>query len=300
LQVDDARSITMTFAGKDVLITGGSSGIGKAAAIQLAAAGANLFVIARDPGRLAGAVDEMKARASQPAQQIIRAFSADVARYEQVCAVVKELADAGHVPDYLFNIAGFARPGCFPELPLRVFREEMDINFFGMVHTCKAVAPFMMQRGSGHIVNTSSGAGIVGVFGYSAYCASKFAVRGFTDVLRSELKPYGIKVSALFPPNTDTPGLATENLTKPPETHALEGGVATLSPERVAREMLRGVERGQVYIIPGFDSKLTYALSGLLGTKFNLILDMIIRGAQKKSGGPAACPDPNVILSEDV
>ena len=99
----------------------------------------------------------------------------------------------------------------------------MDLNYFGTVNMVKALLPAMLERGSGHIVNISSVAAFLGVFGYSAYGASKYAVRGFSDVLRAEVKPLGVRVSVVFPPDMDTPGLANENKTKPFETHEIEG-----------------------------------------------------------------------------
>ena len=196
------------------------------------------------------ALEEIRAAAAKPADQMISGSSVDVSQYDQVTRAVKELNEAGRTPDYLFNFAGVARPGYFHELPLQVFRDTMEINFFGTLHTCKAVAPLMMARGNGHIINTSSVAGLLGVFGYTAYGASKWAIRGFTDVLRSELKPHGVKVSILFPPDTDTPQLWEENKTKPPETKALSGNVKVVSPDDVAGVLLRNVERGPLHHHP--------------------------------------------------
>ena len=110
----------------------------------------------------------------------------------------------------------------------------MATNYFGTLHVIKAVTPGMIDRGSGHIVNICSLGGFLGVFGYSAYCASKYAVRGLSDVLRAELRPYGIHFSVVYPPDTDTPQLAYENPFKPPETRALGSGKA-LSAAEVAR-----------------------------------------------------------------
>jgi 3-dehydrosphinganine reductase len=278
----------MGFAGSQALITGGSSGIGKATAHLLAAVGAHIHILGRDQAKIDAALDELRAAAGRPDDPMISGSSVDVSHYDQVTRAVQELVDAGRTPDYLFNFAGVARPGCFHELPLSVFRETMEINFFGTLHTTKAVAPLMMARGSGHIINTSSVAGFLGVFGYTAYGASKWAIRGFTDVLRSELKPYGVKVSILFPPDTDTPQLWEENKTKPSETRALAGNVRVVSPEAVAGILLRNVERGRYIIIPGGESKLVYTLAGLFGGKMHLLFDRIIQRAQRANGGAPA------------
>lgn len=200
--------------------------------------------------------------------------------------VVRGLLEQGWMPDYLFNFAGIAHPGYFQELPIDIFRRTMEVNFFGTLHTAKVIAPLMMARRQGHIINTSSVAGLVGVFGYSAYGASKFAVKGFSDVLRSEMHPYGVRVSVLFPPDTDTPQLAYEDPFKPAETRALSGNVKVMSPETVARQLLAGVKRGRYLIIPGLESKLVYMAAGLLGAKMHWFLDVMVRNAQAKAGGP--------------
>jgi 3-dehydrosphinganine reductase len=142
----------------------------------------------------------------------------------------------------------------------------------------------MIKRGSGHIVNISSIAGFLGVYGYTAYGASKYAVRGFSDVLRAEMKPLGIQVSVVFPPDTDTPQLAYENQFKPPETKELAGNAHAVSPEIVAKAILRGVARRQYVIIPGFEGKLYYWLGGLVGTGLYPIMDLMVAQARRHSG----------------
>jgi len=225
----------VNFKGENAIITGGSSGIGKATARLLARYGANVFIVARRQQRLNAALDEIVAERNH-ADQIFRAFSADVSQYEQIKAVVDAVVESGYSPDILINSAGIASCNYFDQLTLDDFRRTMDVNFFGTVNTIKAVLPYMKEKRSGHIVNVSSVAGIVGVFGYTAYGATKFAVRGFSDALRMELKPYNIHVSVLFPPDTDTPQLQEENKTKPLETKRLAGTVKLTSPEQVAME----------------------------------------------------------------
>ena len=101
----------------------------------------------------------------------------------------------------------------------------------------------------------------MGLFGYTGYCASKYAVVGFSEALRREVRPFGLKVCLLCPPNTDTPGLARENLTKPPEVLAQEENVKTVSPEFVAKKLLQALPRGKNLVIPTFDGWLAYYLS---------------------------------------
>jgi 3-dehydrosphinganine reductase len=140
----------------------------------------------------------------------------------------------------------------------------------------------MMARRSGYIVNISSLAAVLGIFGYAAYGASKFAVRGFSESLRAEMKKYQIGVSIAYPPDTDTPQLAYEIQFKPFETKALSGGSGMLTPEAVAAAILKGVRRGKFAILPGLEGKLLYRLSSLLGEPINNVFDMIVSQAQNK------------------
>jgi 3-dehydrosphinganine reductase len=160
----------------------------------------------------------------------------------------------------------------------------MDINYFGTVNMVKALLPGMVRRGSGHIVNISSVAGFLGVFGYSAYAASKYAVTGFSDVLRAELKPHGIRVSIVFPPDVDTPQLAYESQFRPDETRVLVEGGTILSPEAVAVTILRGVSRGQYVIIPGAIGKTVYWLSHALGSAAYPVMDWFVARAKRQAG----------------
>ncbi len=266
------------FASRYALITGGSSGMGKALALLLVRRGAHVGIVARNPERLEQARQALAAEAATG--QVVEAFQADVREFHAAQAVVEAVEGRGQPIDFLFNVAGYARPGYFHELPLDVFRDQMETNYLGTVHTTYAVVPHMMARRRGCIVNFSSMGGLVAVFGYTAYCASKFAVRGFSEALRSELKPYGIQVSVVYPPNTDTPGFAVENQTKPFETKYIEGTAGLMQPEEVAEVVLRGVERGRLLIIPGLESRLLYIGANLLGAATHLVMDVLVRRAQ--------------------
>ncbi|MEA3345503.1 MAG: SDR family oxidoreductase [Chloroflexota bacterium] len=265
----------MNFQGANVIITGGSSGIGKATAKMLAKQGANVFIIARDQKRLDQALQEIEAEGVSPDQQF-GAFSADVRSYEEVEAVVAAIVETGGLPDGLINSAGITYPGYFEEIPLEVFHDLMDTNYFGTLHAIRAVLPLLKKNGGGFIVNISSGAGIVSYFGYTGYAAAKFAVRGLSDALRDELKPQGISVSVVFPPDTDTPQYRFEQKLLPPETRAISGTVKPLSPEQVAREILQGICRGKYLIMPGFKSELMLRFFSIFGSLTNWAKDHVI------------------------
>lgn len=250
----------MEFRGHNVIVTGGSSGIGKATARLLVRAGANVAIVARRQTLLDGALANFETERVDRSQ-VFRAYSADLSDWDQAQACFWSLTADGRTPDVLINCAGMARPGYFEQLSIEFFRKTMDIDFFGTLHPCKLVAPMMIRRGRGHIVNFSSVAGYLGVFGYTAYSAAKFAVRGFTDVLRSELRPHGVRVSIVFPPDTRTPQFYSENMYKPLETERISGTIKPVEPERIAQAVIRAIKRRQYIVVPDRKVHLTYALT---------------------------------------
>jgi 3-dehydrosphinganine reductase len=264
---------------KIVLITGGSSGIGLAVARLLGAKGAHVWILARNVAELESAKGLINCIKKQPCGVI----SADVSDWEQVNAAITKVQQKDGLPDVVINSAGEVRPGYFQDLDLDVFPWMMNTNYYGTLHVCKAVVPGMIARGSGHIVNISSMGGLVGAFGYTAYGASKFAVTGFTEALRSELKPLGVKVSIVFPPDTDTPQLEYENQYKPPETKAISSNAGIKTADEVASEIVHQVERGRYTIMPGFESKIWYWISRFLGSNRNYVMDWMVARAQRQN-----------------
>ncbi len=267
-----------SYKGKLALITGGSSGIGLALAQQLAREGANVWILARHKEPLQSALQGLFSYNGQRHGML----SADVSEWKQVHAAMEKLQREAGVPDILVNSAGVTHPGYIQEIPVEIFHQMVDVDYLGCVHMVKAALPGMLERGSGHIVNIVSTAGFLPVFGYSAYGPAKYAVRGFSDVLRQEVKPLGIGVSVVFPPDTDTPQLAYENQLKPFETRVIAGNAGMLPPQRVAKAILDGVRRGQYTITPGFQNALYYRLSGMVGNAVYPIMDMLVADARKK------------------
>lgn len=244
------------FVGKTVFLTGGSSGIGLSTAKLLAAEGANVVIFARHEGRLAAALAQIESRRVSPAQRFA-SRPLDVSNHDMVSAVMAAAVESFGAPDLLINNVGRAVPRAFEDVTFAQFDETMKTNLYGAWSTVSALVPHMKARG-GAIVNVSSMAGFIGVFGYTDYCASKFAVVGLSEALRQELRRYGISVSVLCPPDTDTPGLAGEDLTKPAETKAVSAGAKLLQPDDVARALLKGIRRGTFMIVPGGEGKLAY------------------------------------------
>ena len=244
------------FVGKTVFLTGGSSGIGLSTAKLLAAEGANVVIFARHEGRLAAALAQIESRRVSPAQRFA-SRPLDVSNHDMVSAVMAAAVESFGAPDLLINNVGRAVPRAFEDVTFAQFDETMKTNLYGAWSTISVLVPHMKAKG-GVIVNVSSMAGFIGVFGYTDYCASKFAVVGLSEALRQELRPCGISVSVLCPPDTDTPGLAGEDLTKPAETKAVSAGARLMQPDDVARALLKGIRRGTFMIVPGGEGKLAY------------------------------------------
>jgi short-subunit dehydrogenase len=271
---------TDRFDGKHVYITGGSSGIGLAVAEQMAAAGAHVLIFARDEARLRQAVEKIQA-ARRHERQNIAWHRLDVTDVSAVLpAFSKSIADFGP-PDILINSAGQARPNYFEKINAEQFEATMKLNLYGTRHAIAAALPQM--KPGGHIVNVSSVAGLIGVFGYTDYSASKFAVIGFSEALRAELKPKGITVSVLCPPDTDTPGLEAENITKPAETRAISANARTIPAETVARALLEGMAKKRFLIIPGFDARLSVLVKRLAPGLVEWIMNRTIARVNKSS-----------------
>lgn len=271
--------LIMDFYQKHVIITGGSSGIGKATAIMLAAEGAHLSIIARRQDVLLQAQAEIEAVKIFPEQRVV-CLSASVTQFDEIQAAITKAIEELGPPTLIITSAGIAHPGYFQELPLTVFEETMNINYFGTLYAIKAALPSMIDQQQGHIVMISSVAGLIGVYGYSAYSPSKFAVRGLAESLRGELKPFDIGVSIVYPADTDTPQLAAENLTKPYETKLITSSTKIWKPEEVAQVIINGIKRKDFAITPGGEAKILQIGHSLLAPIIHRYFDRIVN--QKK------------------
>ena len=268
------------FTSQKVFITGGSSGIGLETAKQLAKKGAHIWLAARRTNLMEEACNQITACQRNPSQ-VVDCVCLDVSNEEQVGRVLHDFILQNGVPDIVINSAGITHPGNFSDLELKVFRSMMEVNYLGTVNVLKAFIPGMIARRSGHIANISSMVGLLGIYGYSAYGASKYAIRGLSDVLRAELKPYGVNVSVIFPSDTDTPQLAFDESLKSPITREIGGG-KVVSAASVAASLINGIARNQYLIIPGFDNMFLYRLSELLGSTTYFVMDQIIAQAMRK------------------
>jgi 3-dehydrosphinganine reductase len=263
-----------------VIVTGGSSGIGLATARLYRARGCDVAVIGRSAEKLAAAEAELLAI---PADGTARVATrqADLSGFEQAREAIDSLVADGFAPDVLVNSAGVIVPGEFATMPLENFESNLTSGYWSVVYPCRAALPHMLARGSGHIVNVSSVAGYLGIYGYTGYSSAKFAIMGFTEALRFEMKPAGISVHVVCPPDTDTPALAYEHTLRPPETDVIAGNIRPIPPDKVAGAIVRGVDRGTYYIIPDALSAFYFRLKGLLPELFFAIVDGDVRKARR-------------------
>jgi len=244
------------------IITGGSSGIGLAAAQQLVQEGFSVSLIARRQSQLDIAKESLAQNLISIDQKILL-LSADVSNREQITAALNSAIEKMGPPDVLITSAGIAEPGYFDDIAIESYEAAMQINYLGTVYAVKAVLPSMRQQG-GKILMVSSGAGLIGIFGYTAYSPTKFALRGFAESLHAELKSSNVSVSIIYPPDTDTPQLAQENLTKPEETKIMTATAGVWSAESVAKKMIKGMNEGTFAITPGFDLSMLYRFGSLI------------------------------------
>jgi len=268
------------FNGKTVYIVGGSSGIGLSIARKLSHEGAHVIIFARQKDRLENALKQITdCRISK--SQRFSCMQVNVSNKDDVELVMSEAVSSFGVPEVLINCAGTVQPYYFEQITYQQFDEIMKVNFYGSWNTIAALLPHMKKQG-GYIVNVSSMAGLIGAFGYTDYSASKFAVIGFSEALRSELKQYGIAVSVLCPPDTDTPLLEKENRTKPEETKALTAKTKLMKPDDVAEATIKGIRRNAFLIIPGFEGKLVYLLKRLFPRLVDFVQDREIEKVRKR------------------
>ena len=245
---------------KKVVLTGGSSGIGKAAALLLARSGAEVCIIGRDRKKLDNALQEIRSKSVGDGQKF-SAVTADVSDRGQIKAAAPTIVETLGGIDVLINCAGITHPAYIDKIPDAVWDAMINVDYMGTVNAVRAFLPWFMKQRRGNIANISSVVGYMGVFGYSAYAAAKFAVVGFSECLRQDLLPYNISVSVIYPPDTDTPQWHEENKIKPPETTALSGNIKVMRPEKVAAAMLKGIAARKFTIIPGAMNRFTYLMN---------------------------------------
>jgi len=178
------------------LVTGSSSGFGKLSAIRLAEAGFYVFASMRDPDKRGGLADLAQSRRVAENIEVCRLDVTDPSAAE--AAVERAVSRFGRI-DVLVNNAGYAQGGFTEEVDLAAWRDQFETNVFGAIAVTKAVLPLMRERRRGTIINISSLNGRMAFPGFGPYAASKFALEGFSEALRLEMKPYGVHVALVEP-----------------------------------------------------------------------------------------------------
>jgi len=270
------HAVERHFRGRHVLITGGSEGIGFALARRLVTYGAEVTLVARNPSKLERA---RKVLLDEVAEARVDCIDLDVSDAGAIADRLLRALD-GRPLDVLVNNAGVSRPGYFWDIPEADFQRMIEVNFSGAVQLTRALIPSLEQT-RGHVVNVGSVSSVIGSLGHSAYCGSKFALYGFSDALRAELRPRGVAVSIVLPPETETKMLDGERPFLPKGAQALQESAGRLTADEVARATLRGVARGDFEIVPGFLAQATVLASRLSPGLVRAYSDWVVRRAER-------------------
>jgi NAD(P)-dependent dehydrogenase (short-subunit alcohol dehydrogenase family) len=255
--------------GAVAVVTGAASGIGRSLALCLARAGCQLALADIDAGGLGETV-----AAARQAGSRATAHRVDVAALDQMTAFRDAVLGEHGSVDLLINNAGVALLGTVEEVSLDDIRWVVDINFWGVVHGAKLFLPALKQRPEAHIVNISSVFGLIAPSGNAAYCASKFAVRGFSESLAHELAGSNVRVSTVHPGGIRTP-IVTHARAAAGIGNARRDDVITrfeqaarTSPDAAAERILRGIRRNEKRILIGGDARFLDRLQRLLPVRY--------------------------------
>ncbi len=255
-----------TFAGKRVFLTGAASGIGRATALRLATHGAELYLTDRNADALAVTVADARALGATVAEHRVL----DVANYDDVASFADDIHARHPSMDVVMNIAGVSAWGTVDRLSHEQWDKMVAINLMGPIHVIESFLPAMVAaRRGGHLVNVSSAAGLVAFPWHAAYSASKFGLRGLSEVLRFDLARHRIGVSVVVPGAVNTPLVSTVEIAgvdrEDPRVRRwverFSGHAVT--PERAAEKILTGVAKNRFLIYTSADIRALYAFKRL-------------------------------------
>ena len=248
---------------KVVVITGAASGIGRALAIRAAAEHARLALADKDVAGLSQTAEQCRAARDTKILQV------DVTRRDEVEAAAREVAAHFGCVDVVVNNAGVSSSGLIQELTYETLHWTIDINFWGVVHGTKAFLPFLLARPEASLVNVSSVYGLIGVPAQAAYCASKFAVRGFTEAVRQDLRGTSVAVTVVFPGGVRTQfakNSRSDSSLPPAEQARLRQRIEASfrnTPEEAAEAIMQGVRRNAPRVLVGADARSVDLLARL-------------------------------------
>lgn len=266
------------FAGKRCFVTGAASGIGRATALRLAAHGAELYLTDRDGDGLAQTVADARALGAQvPAHRVL-----DISNYEQVAAFAADIHTGHSSMDVVLNIAGVSAWGTVDRLTHEQWNKMISINLMGPIHVIESFVPQMIAaRRGGHVVNVSSAAGIVALPWHAAYSASKYGLRGLSEVLRFDLARHRIAVSVVVPGAVRTPLVNTVEIAgvdrEDPQVARWVNRFSghAVSPERAAEKILAGVARKRYLIYTSQDIRALYAFKRLAWWPYSVAMRQV-------------------------
>ncbi|WP_027482330.1 SDR family NAD(P)-dependent oxidoreductase [Deinococcus pimensis] len=272
-----------TFTGGVAVVTGAASGIGRALATDLARRGSHLALIDRDEAGLTLVADGLRVR--HPHLRVTT-HPFDLTLTDGIPDLADAVLRAHRRVTLLINNAGVALGGSFLEITLEEFEWVQSVNFRGVVAMCRAFLPALRSELHPHVVNVSSLYGLIGPVGQSAYAASKFAVRGFSEVLRHELAPVGIGVTVVHPggvrtniANNARVGSGVRASTRDAEAEReVMNRLLRLPPADAARVILRGVERRSPRVIVGNDARALDLLARILPGTYWTVLSRLLPG----------------------
>ena len=265
----------MDIRGKRVFITGAASGIGRATAIAAAKAGAEVHLTDRDAAGLAETAAEIGASGGRVG--VVRA--ADITDLDAVRAVADDVHRHGGSVDVVMNVAGISAWGTVDRLEHRQWRSMVEVNLMGPIHVIESFVPAMIEAGrGGYLVNVSSAAGLVGLPWHAAYSASKFGLRGVSEVLRFDLRPHKIGVSLVCPGGVDTPLTDTVEIAgvdkNNPGFRRLQAHFRkrAVTPEEAAAAILRGVRHNRYLVYTSRDIQALHLTQNLFPPAYNVIM----------------------------
>lgn len=242
------------FNSKVAVVTGAASGIGRATALRLAGEGAAVALVDIDSERMLAVASEIKALGVPDTRATCH--HADVSDPVRVGELPAEIVEAHGQIHILVNNAGVSVLKSFEDHSLEDLQWLIGINFFGVVHGCHFFLPELRRAEEAHIVNVSSMFGFVGVPGQSSYCASKFAVRGFTESLWAELRRTSVGVTSVHPGGVETGIARTIRVKKEGAREELEQSMKRYGhpPDEVARAIVRGIRSDALRVRVGAES----------------------------------------------
>jgi short-subunit dehydrogenase len=258
----------MKFELKDkiALVTGASSGIGREVALALAGRGARIALVARD----INALTEVKQQIIEKGQTA-ELFPQDLTKLDETLLLIEKIrVYFGSPVDLLVNSAGTAVLGLVENVPLDVYEDIFKINFFGPLALIQAVVPAMKEKGSGQIVNITSGVGDRGLPGVSPYCATKFSLNALTESIRVELDPFGVNVLSFSPGLVSTKFQDRSRVFG--ELKETFGGRGGVSPLVVAQKVVEAVENKKREVVLSLRSKIANHINYWAPAFLDLIL----------------------------